>query len=290
MTIQFESGVTFNPVPWWSRDDYDVDFAMSPEFDNFVGPKGLALVRAWPDGRTDPGWGIDTGFMEQYRKDAFNAKRVLYGYERGRWVFAFVMRSLRLICIDIDGKNGGLEHAKKLVLNRPTLAETSKSGDGYHLFYSVDDNWDPKFGFGRFSDRIGIEQGVDIRAVGCVYHHPSQRWNSRSIAPLPQHIVEMLTNHDQKVAATTDRIKKVLANNDTMEVLMMHDQLLADLAKPIAQGKRNTTLFAIGQQMKEAQVPEWEDKLHDRAISVGLDYDEADKIVANVAKYGTTAP
>ena len=61
----------------------------------------------------------------------------------------------------------------------PTLAETSKSGDGYHLFYLVDEEWDDEKGYGLLGDRIGIEQGVDIRATGCVYHHPQQRWNDR---------------------------------------------------------------------------------------------------------------
>ena len=82
------------------------------------------------------------GFMPRYLRGVFNSRRVVYGYERGKWAYAFVMRSMRLVCVDIDGKNGGLEHAKKLGLLPPTLAETSKSGDGYHLFYLVDEEWD----------------------------------------------------------------------------------------------------------------------------------------------------
>lgn len=287
--------LNLNPTPWWRSDHYVSDETVPEAFGHYAGPKGLALVKAWPDGRTDAGWGLESpktgeGFMPRYQRDEFNARRVLFGYERDRWAFAFVMRSVQMICIDIDGKNGGLEHAKKLGALPLTMAETSKSGDGYHLFYIHPEKWDSTTGYGELSDRIGIQQGVDIRATGCVYHHKQQRWNGRAPAMLPGYLLDLLRHHDQQVAATSDRIQKVLANNDTMEVLMMHDQLLADLAKPIAQGKRNNTLFAIGQQMKEAGVPEWEDRLHDRAIQVGLDYDEADKIVANVAKYGNSTP
>jgi hypothetical protein len=71
-----------------------------------------------------------------------------------------------------------------------------------------------------------------------------------------------------------------------MEVLMMQDELLEDLKKPIDQGKRNQTLFAIGQQLKAGAVPDWEDALHARALQVGLPQDEADKLVKNVGRYG----
>lgn len=65
----------------------------------------------------------------------------------------------------------------------------------------------------------------------------------------------------------------------------MQDQLLVDLNKPIPAGRRNTTLFAIGQQMKLAAVPDWDKHLHARAVAVGLDVMEADKLVANVTRY-----
>ena len=53
----------------------------------------------------------------------------------------------------------------------------------------------------------------------------------------------------------------------------------------IPAGRRNNTLFAIGQQMKLAQVPDWDTHLHARAVAVGLDNTEADKLVANVRRY-----
>ena len=283
-------------MPWWRTDDYSLDIPVQESLVNETGPQGLALVRAWPDGRTDQGWGLNPpkdsteGFMPRYLKGDFNNRRVLYGYAKGHWAFAIVMRSVRMVCVDIDGKNGGLEHAKKLGMLPPTLAETSKSGDGYHLFYLVDEEWDSEKGFGLLSDRIGIEQGVDIRATGCVYHHPQQRWNYRSPVLLPDHLKELLLHRDQKVAATTARITTVLANNDDMEVLMMHDEMVSELAKPIPAGKRNQTLFAIGTQMHLAQVPGWDEKLANRATQVGLPADEIDKLVSNIQKYGAPTP
>lgn len=280
-------------TPWWRTDDYDVAEAMPPQFDHdWAGPRGVALVRAWPNGMTDKGWGLNSpkdgsdGFMPRYMRGEFNERRVLFGYEKGRWSFAFVMRSLQLVAIDIDGKNGGLEHAKRLGALPPTLAETSKSGNGYHLFYLVDEQWDVDKGYAELGDRIGIEQGVDFRATGCVYHHPQQRWNHRFPALLPDYLHEIMRARDQKVAAQTERIIKILDNNDITEVLMMHDEIVSDLMKPIPEGKRNHTLFAIGQQMREARVPGWEQLLEARALDLGLPADEVDKLVRNVDRYG----
>jgi hypothetical protein len=225
-------------------------------------------------------------FIPKYTKGHFRKPGVLFGYEQKKNAFAFIMRSMRVVCIDIDGKNGGISHAASLGILPPTLAETSKSGDGYHLFYLVsEDEWDPDLGFGLFGDRIGIEQGVDFRGTGCVYHFPSQRWNSRDLAELPDRIKERLTNHQQRKAAAAATIVKVLDNEDEEEVLLMQHELLKDLAAPIPAGRRNNTLFAIGQQLKLAQVPDWDKHLHSRALAVGLDMDEANKLVANVQKY-----
>src|SRR6478752_6409049 len=146
--------------PWWMTDTYDVDDPIPEAMSMLDGPKGIALVKAWPDGRTDAGWGLTSkygdGFMARYNRGEFNARRVLYGFNRGKWNFAFIMRSMQLVCIDIDGKNGGLEHAKHLGALPMTLSETSKSGDGYHLFYRTDEVWDPDYGFAILNDRIGI--------------------------------------------------------------------------------------------------------------------------------------
>lgn len=38
--------------------------------------------------------------------------------------------------------------------------------------------------------------------------------------------------------------------------------------------------------MKLAQVPNWGQLVHDRAIEVGLDIEEADKLLNNIIKYG----
>ena len=281
------------PQPWWMSDKYDDRTPVPDRMQQFAGPEGIALVRAWPDGKTDPGWGLrkpdegeSAGFMWKYNSNAFLDIPIVFGYQQRRWNFAFVMRSMRMVCIDIDGKNGGLTHAGKLGMLPHTLAETSKSGDGYHLWYSTnDDEWDEELGYARYSDRIGLEQGVDLRATGCVYHHRGQAWNNRWISELPDHLKKRLATHSQQAAAQTATIIKTMESQDDEAVLLMQDALLTDLKKPIPAGRRNTTLFAIGQQMKLAAIPDWETHLHSRATEVGLDADEAAKLVSNVRKY-----
>lgn len=278
------------PNPWWRTDDYSLSVGLPEQIRSTAGPRGVALVRAFDDGRTTGGWGTDPGakagtFMENYQKDVFAERRALHGYDSKGWPFAIVMRSVTLVCVDIDGKNGGLVHAKKLGALPPTLAETSKSGDGYHLFYTLDQVWDDKEGFGSLHDRIGIEQGVDIRATGCVYHYPMQRWNNRTPVPMPKYLLDMLVTKQQDRAHRTAYVAAVAMSGDETEILMMHDQLIEDLKKPIPAGKRNNTLFAIGQQLKSAQVPDWETLLGARAEEIGLDADEVTKLVSNVARY-----
>lgn len=280
-------------TPWWRTEEYGSDSALPTDIGSYAGPKGLALVKTWPDGRTQPGWGLDgkdggDGFMPRYLRGEFDSRRVLYGYERGRWSFAIVMRSVRLVCIDIDGKNGGLEYAKRLGSLPYTLAETSKSGDGYHLYYLIDQDWDEVSGYAPFADRIGIEQGVDIRVTGCVYHQRNQRWNDRAPVWMPNHLRELLLRREQKVAAVTKRIETVLNNNDDMEILMLQDELVSDLGKPISVGKRNITLFALGSQMMQAKVPDWETLLKDRADELGLGLLETQKVIANINRYGSS--
>jgi len=226
--------------------------------------------------------------MWKYEHSAFRMAPIVHNFNNGYCpAFAFVMRSVRLVCIDIDGKNGGLIHAGKLGMLPLTLAETSKSGDGYHLFYATsEDEWDPVKGYATYSDRIGLEQGVDLRATGCVYHYPQQRWNGREIVELPDHLKKRLAAHSQAAAARTSSIVKTIETQDTEEILLMQDALTDDLKKPIPAGRRNTTLFAIGNQMKIAQVPQWEKQVYDRATDVGLDDEEATKLVTNIRRYG----
>lgn len=282
--------------PWWRTDVYDDSTPYPDALVEYEGPKGAALVKTWPDGRTDPGWGLNPprdsneGFMPRYMRGEFNARRVLFGFNRGKWNFAFVMRSLSLVVIDVDGKNNGFTGAKRLGVMAPTLSEVSKSGNGYHLFYSFAEEWHPDLGFGTLSDRIGIEEGVDVRATGCVFHNAGQLWNNRAIAPLPDHLADLLKHREDKLSAQYVTIAETLAEGDTTEVLLMQDQLMSDLLSPIPAGRRNQTLFAIGNKMRAAQVPQWEDHLRSRALAVGLPQDEADKLVANIQRYGAKTP
>lgn len=276
----------FNLNPWWRIDTYDDDSACGPmDLDriDIWGKNGPAMIQLWPNGSTAEGWGRET-FMTEYNKGMFQPRRILYGYNKQKWNYAWIMRGTRVVCVDIDGKNGGFEHASELGFLPHTAAEISKSGNGYHLFYLTDDIWDTTDGFATYRDHIGIVQGVDIRGTGCVYHHPGQRWNRRPLAQLPQFLDERLQQRARQQQLQTSNINKILAL-DPEEVAIMHDELISDLAKPIPAGKRNNTLFAIGQKMKQAQVPRWDELLQDRAIQLGLDIDEAEKLVANVARY-----
>lgn len=270
---------------WWMTEQYDRDVAIPSELVKYSGPKGVAVLRAWQDGRTTKGWGEST-FMDLYLKGRFNGRPVLPGYQQGRWALAYVMRSMRLVCLDIDGKNGGFDGVKKLGMLPYTLAETSKSGNGYHLFYAIEDDvWNLDKGYAQLPDRISLEQGVDLRAVGCVYHYPQQRWNEREIVPLPSYMHQQLLARKASNDAQVDAIIKLLDAGDPTEVVMMQDQLITDLNKPIPPGRRNTSLFAIGSQMFLGQVPGWKKLVHDRALALGLDIDEADKLIGNIERY-----
>jgi len=274
---------------WWSEDEYNRVDLIPPEFEEHFGPQGAAVVKAYQDGKTDPGWGQDK-FMPRYEKGLFAPSRLATASSMGRPPFAFIMRSLRLVCIDIDGKNGGFDNVGKLGMLPYTLGERSKSSNGYHLFYKTsEDAWDGELGFAEFKDRIGIQQGVDFRATGCVYHWPNQRWNHHPIAELPQHLKDMLRQKYQAAEASVSVIMKTLATEDQEEIAIMHDNLIEDLARPIPAGRRNNTLFAIGSQLMLADVPGWETLLNDRALQVGLDSDEVAKLIRNVTKYGANA-
>lgn len=281
-------------APWWETDNYDLPGVNDgPNMDDpaLWGSNGPALVRLYDSGMTDPGWGLvekkgeGPGFMLRYNAGDFTPRRILHGYARGFWAFAWVMRAAKMVCIDIDGKNGGLQNVTKLGELPPTCAEKSKSGNGYHLFYRVEDDWDPVEGFAGYRDQLGIEEGVDIRGVGCVYHYPTQRWNARSPMMLPKKLRKKLGQPAASFATKLTQVTTQVLTLTREEVMIMHDSLLQDLAKPIPIGKRNNTLFAIGSNMKAAGVENWEDLVFDRALEVGLDSVEADKLVKNIDVY-----
>lgn len=281
------------PAHWWEVDKYSDDNSVPEELREEAGPRGVALVRVWEDGRTDPGWGLwkpgdqkNGGFIRKYESGAFKEGPIVAGYEAGRWAFAFIMRSMKVVCIDIDGKNGGEDHVGKLGMLPHTMAERSKSGNGYHLFYTVsEDEWDPDKGYAMLKDRIGIVQGVDFRGTGCVYHYDTQRWNDRVMVELPHHLRSKLVQKQTAAVSQTVAITKTLEAGDELEVAMLKDSLKTDLAKPIPAGRRNTTLFAIGTQMCLAEVEDWEELVQERALAVGLDAEEAEKIVRNIPQY-----
>ena len=275
--------------PWWTQTQSYTEESLLPgsDLDLFAGPLGPAYVQVYEDGSTAPGWGGKT-FIDKYRKRGFHVRRAQAVYDRHQTPFALVMRSVSLICLDIDGKNGGIQSAAALNLP-PTMAETSKSGNGFHLFYSVEDTWNPTFGFERLRDRIGWRTGIDIRAVGCVYHYPSQRWNTHFPMPLPEALLIDLEQARDDLAARAEQITTLRQStdpDDQMEFLMLQTSIQSRLTAPIPAGKRNNTLFAIGTEMKLAQVTGWQEQVFNRATEVGLADEEAERLIRNIERYG----
>nr|DAL38058.1 MAG TPA_asm: Bifunctional DNA primase polymerase [Caudoviricetes sp.] len=271
---------------WWMKNEsYTIDEALPQEIRDYAGPRGVALVKAYNSGATDKGWG-DKEFMENYQRNRFNERRALVGYDAGKNHFAIVMRSVKLVCIDIDGKNGGIDHAAELLGNVPlTLAETSKSGNGYHLYFWYEDKWDDTYGYGELTDAIGIVQGVDVRVTGCVYHYNTQRWNNQPITKLPTWIESKLRQRQHRKDASIHQVIQT-AKSGGWEALMQIENLLEELAKPIKAGKRNNTLFAIGSKLMLAGYEEWSEVVSDRAQEVGLDAEEISKLATNIDRYG----
>lgn len=275
--------------PWWMTDTYDVDVPLPQQIKDLA-PYGPALVSVYSEGSTQGGWGqIDSGsgtFMENYLAKKFAHRTKVHMSKTKGAPFAIVMRSVKAVCIDIDGKNGGLTSATQLGLLPPTLAETSKSGTGYHLFYELPEEWDDKLGFASLSDAIGIVEGVDIRATGCVYHYPQQRWNDREIVPLPKHLLDRLEAKQTTRLAASDRFEKIITEGDEIDMAMLHSELEKELAKPITDGSRNNTLFAIGSKMYAAGYDDWQTMIENRGEELDLDPDEIDKLVLNIVRYG----
>ena len=272
---------------WWIEDSYRSNQSMPVSLTDLSlwGPVGPALVTTYDDGRTQKGWGEDD-FMRNYSRGKFTARFAIRSFTKFGTPFAFVMRSGRLVCIDIDGKNGGTAHEKLLGVELPpTVAETSKSGNGYHLFYFVEDSWDADFGFAKFRDFIGIETGVDFRGTGCVYHHASQRWNRRPLAQLPTEFGDRLLQRGKTAIAQREAFRATLESEDKETVLIMQQSILDDLKKPIPAGRRNNTLFAIGSQLYAAGIENWDELINDKAAEVGLDVDEREKLLSNIERY-----
>jgi hypothetical protein len=69
----------------------------------------------------------------------------------------------------------------------------------------------------------------------------------------------------------------------------MQDALVEDLKKTIPAGRRNNTLFAIGSQLFLAGRADWETLVRDRAMELGLDSGETDKLVRNISAYAPSS-
>ena len=255
-----------------------------PVPDEFTDYGTLSLVRVGSGGKTESGWGAKD-FVANREAGRFGAQRSIDAFMKFRQPFAFVMRSVPFVAVDIDGKNGGIQTATILRLPR-TLAETSKSGNGYHLFYRIPmARWNAKRGFDDLEDHNGIIPGVDIRGTGVIFHHDTQRWNMEPIADLPMSLYDLLTRakeirHNAKVT------RNGAEGLDEDELVLVHDRLTNQLAGPAKVGTRNQRLFAIGTQMYATHYPEWDVRVIERGRELGLGEQELDSIIQNIIKYG----
>lgn len=280
-------------MQWFETDAFTVETPLPGTLVARAGPRGVALVDVYSDGRTTGGWGLESvkhpPFMQSYLSNVFWARPRIRAFELRGSPFAIVMRSVNVVAVDIDrhltdGGADGFVGALKLELPA-TLAETSRSGDGRHLYYTTDEPWDPQRGYGELDDVIGLAPGVDVRTVGCVYRYEPQRWNHREMAPLPQSLGLAIATRKERRQARTAALAAAASGADEVEIAIMFDQLIQDLNQPIKSGSRNNTLFAIGKQMKDSGMEDWESHVQKRAQEVGLDSSEISKLLGNIEKY-----
>jgi len=242
----------------------------------------LSLIRVFESGKTQPGWGAQE-FMQNYLNNAFDPQHAIRYFEKYHQPFAIVMRSVPLVCIDIDGKNGGIQTAKSLDLP-PTLAETSKSGNGFHLFYRVPySNWG-SYGFSEYPDIIGLLPGIDVKGTGVVFHYPTQQWNTLDVGMLPPTLMEHIgTVRDVRRAARVTATGVQDMSEDDLVVLWA--DLLKDLGKKIEVGNRNERLYALGARLFASGYQDWARKVFDRGIELGLSPEELNGVLENIEKY-----
>ena len=243
----------------------------------------LALVRVYDQGVTQPGWGAKD-FMRNYLNGQFLPGRSTRPYEVSDAPFAIVMRSLPYVCIDIDGKNGGIETAR--VLSLPyTLAERSKSGNGYHLFYELPlTEWHPERGYDEISDIIGLLPGIDIKGTGVVYHYSTQRWNDVAVTELPESLFELLAR--ARDIRRVSRVNRGGANSlSEDELLIVHDEIRERFKAPLRVGSRNQELYKLGAAAHGARLPDWVRLVEAAGEGVELSRDEVHHIIANIHRY-----
>jgi hypothetical protein len=269
-----------NSAPWYEQKKQYVDDAPIPA--TWPTKRELALVHVAGDGATTKGWGRES-FMDNYRAGKFEPTGYLRRFAHGR-PFGFVMRAVPLFCVDIDPKHGGLQSARILALP-PTLAETSRSGNGFHLFYKEPKaTWDEKYGFESLPDPNGLLPGIDIRSTGIVYHYPQQRWNDLAPAKPPPGILRLLAERKRMNEAAIARTA-AYKDLDPVDRAMYADELLDELRKFVPEGRRNTVLYSWGCKA-DGVVKDWPLHLYLRGEQLGLEEYELTQLIRSVQKRG----
>jgi hypothetical protein len=266
----------------WYEDDrqYVINKPIPLEFEEYG---TLSLIRVYSKGGTETGWGAKD-WAEQREAGRFDPDRSVRYFEKYQQPFAFVMRSIPFVCIDVDGKNNGQAFTNMLQLPE-TLAERSKSGNGWHLIYRVPGAaFDSKRGFAEMEDHNGVLPGIDVRGTGAMFHYPNQQWNRTKAADLPMSLYALLENA-QRIRHNARLTAGGTLGLSEDELVIVHDRLATQLAMRAPVGTRNQRLYAIGTQMFASNYPDWEMQIRLRGEQLGLDVDEVEQILENIIKY-----
>jgi len=269
------------PGPQWFEDhEQYVNRDLPTQLGNW--PRA-SLVKVNSDGTTQKGWGQDD-FVRNQEAGHFPVEKSLRLFARYGQPYGIVMRSLPMLCTDIDGKNGGIGTSRVLNLPR-TLAERSKGGNGYHLFYSIPYTlWDPVYGYNEIPDIIGLIPGVDIKGTGIVFHYPNQMSNLLDVAPLPPSL-HSLVSRAREIRHHARVTRADAENLDDEEKAILWDSLLTKLNARFAAGNSNNSLYKIGARMFSADYPDWQAEIARRGREIGKDEREISEIIKNIENY-----
>jgi hypothetical protein len=211
---------------------------------------------------------------------------------------ALLMKSINVLCVDIDGKNGGMDNLHKLGYLPPTLAEISRSGTGYHLYYSLTDAQNSTFSM-DFAGKSALATGVDIKTQGLVFQAVAtskhQMYNARQLSLIPDslaNLVELNTIKKQKARVffkspqgLKELEKKRQAQpKDEWDWSSLGTPCSGYCLSPIPQGMRNDSLYTFGLAKMANGETDWEKHMGHAARKSNIPNDELGVLVGQVKR------
>lgn len=149
--------------------------------------------------------------------------------------FALLLQSIqhngkRLLVLDVDGKNGGYNTYDRLSFDEDTLIQKSRSGNGQHNFYWVDQNVGDLRCVNAFS-------GIDLLTSGLCICLPHQLNNNLPIKDAPERLVRKLLDYKkQKERRKALRMAPTAPEKETECNIWCN--------RPIPTGHRNNYIWA----------------------------------------------